>query len=69
MTGLSAVAIETAARALIRAEILRPEPPLGFVHPLIRDAVYQELSSLEREVRHEQSSLSSLVGWSPASMT
>ena len=52
MTGLSAAAIETAARALIRAEILRPEPPLGFVHPLIRDAVYQELSSLEREVRH-----------------
>ncbi len=52
LTGLSVVAVETAARALIRAEILRPEPPLGFVHPLIRDAVYQELSSVEREVRH-----------------
>ena len=40
-------------RALLtRAEILRAEPPLGFVHPLIRDAVYHELSSLEREGRH-----------------
>ena len=54
MTGLPAAAIETAGRALIRAEILRPEPPLGFVHPLIRDAVYHELSSLEREARHAQ---------------
>ena len=25
-------------RALARAEILRDEPPLGFVHPLVRDA-------------------------------
>ena len=28
---------------LVRAELLRPEPPLGFVHPLLRDAVYQDL--------------------------
>jgi DNA-binding CsgD family transcriptional regulator len=54
MTDLPASAIETAARSLIGAEILRPEPPLGFVHPLIRDAVYHELSSLEREARHAQ---------------
>ena len=33
----------TATRALARAEILRPEPPLGFVHPLVRDAVYRDL--------------------------
>jgi DNA-binding CsgD family transcriptional regulator len=52
LTGLPAAAIETSARALIRAEILRPEPPLGFVHPLIRDAIYLELSSVEREARH-----------------
>ena len=54
MTDLTPAAIETAARALIRAEILRPEPPLGFLHPLIRDAVYHELSALEREARHAQ---------------
>jgi DNA-binding CsgD family transcriptional regulator len=54
MTNLTPTAIETAARALIGAEILRPEPPLGFLHPLIRDAVYHELSALEREARHSQ---------------
>jgi hypothetical protein len=35
------------------AQILRSEPPLAFVHPLVRDAVYHELSPAERELRHE----------------
>ncbi len=52
LTGLPGPALEAAARALVRAEILRPEPPLGFVHPLVRDAVYDELSPIERETRH-----------------
>ena len=30
--------------------ILRPESPLGFVHPLVRDAVYRELPPGEREL-------------------
>jgi DNA-binding NarL/FixJ family response regulator len=38
--------------ALARAEILRGHPPLGFVHPLVRDAVYAELPPGERELRH-----------------
>jgi DNA-binding CsgD family transcriptional regulator len=37
---------------LARAEILRPAAPLGFVHPLVRDAVYQELPLGERELLH-----------------
>ena len=41
-----------ATGALARAEILRPEPPLGFVHPLVRDAVYHELPPGERELQH-----------------
>jgi DNA-binding CsgD family transcriptional regulator/tetratricopeptide (TPR) repeat protein len=41
-----------ATRELARAEILRPEPPLGFVHPLVREAVYQDLSVGEREHEH-----------------
>jgi DNA-binding CsgD family transcriptional regulator len=45
--------VAEATRALVRAEILRSEPPLGFVHPLVRDAVYHELSPAERELRHE----------------
>ncbi|HEX8123833.1 MAG TPA: BTAD domain-containing putative transcriptional regulator [Solirubrobacteraceae bacterium] len=41
-----------AVGALVRAEILRPEAALGFVHPLVRDAVANELSPIEREARH-----------------
>ena len=41
-------------RALARAEILRPEAPLGFVHPLVRDAVYREIPPGERELQHMQ---------------
>src|SRR6185295_3402915 len=38
--------------ALARAEILRPEPPPGFVHPLVRDAVYTSIPLGERELLH-----------------
>ena len=41
-----------AIATLARAEILRPEAPLGFVHPLVRDAVYPELPPGEREMQH-----------------
>jgi DNA-binding CsgD family transcriptional regulator/Flp pilus assembly protein TadD len=46
--------VADATRALVAAEILRSEAPLGFVHALVRDAVYQELSASERELRHER---------------
>ena len=41
-----------ATGALAQAEILRPDPPLGFVHPLVRAAVYLELPPGERELQH-----------------
>ena len=44
--------VATSTGALVSAEILRPEPPLGFVHPLVRDAVYHELPPGERELQH-----------------
>jgi DNA-binding NarL/FixJ family response regulator len=47
-------AAATAAGELTRAEILRPDPPLGFVHPLVRDAVYHEIPPAERELEHER---------------
>ena len=46
--------VATAVRALAGAEILRAEPPLGFVHPLVRDAVYHDLAAAERELLHER---------------
>ncbi len=44
--------VASAAGALVAADILRPEPPIGFVHPLVRDAVYHELPPGERELHH-----------------
>jgi DNA-binding CsgD family transcriptional regulator len=49
---LEAEQVATATAELGRAEILRPEPPLGFVHPLVQDAVYHDLSPAHRELMH-----------------
>lgn len=46
--------VADATRALVAAEIVRPQPPLGFVHAVVRDAVYQELSASERELAHDR---------------
>jgi DNA-binding CsgD family transcriptional regulator len=54
VAGLDEPAVAAATGALVRAEILRPDAPLGFVHPLVRDAVYHELSPAERELEHER---------------
>jgi DNA-binding CsgD family transcriptional regulator len=52
LSGLDEQSAAEATGALARAEILRPDPPLGFVHPLVRDAVYLELSPGDRELQH-----------------
>ncbi len=44
--------VARATAALARAEILRPDLPAGFVHPLVRDAVYHDVPAPEREARH-----------------
>jgi DNA-binding CsgD family transcriptional regulator len=54
LAGLDGEAVGAASRELIRAEILRPEPPLGFVHPLVQAAVYRDLAPGERELSHER---------------
>ena len=43
-----------AATALTRADILRPELPLAFVHPVVRAAVYRGLAPAERERDHAE---------------
>lgn len=52
VSGLEEAQVAGTMAALARAEILRPEPPPGFVHPLVRDAVYQGLPLGERELLH-----------------
>ncbi len=40
--------------ALSRAEVLTDERTLAFVHPLVRDAVYDDLPASERALQHER---------------
>src|SRR3954452_18567758 len=54
LAGIDDEAVATASAALARTEILRPDRPLGFVHPLVRDAVYHDLPLGERELQHTQ---------------
>ncbi len=46
--------VNTAIAALVRIEVVRAEYPFGFVHPLVRDAVYRDLTPGERELQHER---------------
>jgi DNA-binding CsgD family transcriptional regulator/tetratricopeptide (TPR) repeat protein len=41
-----------AAKALARVDVLRPRPPFGFVHPLMRAAVYETLAPVHRDRGH-----------------
>ncbi len=54
MTGLGEEETAPAIAALARSEVLRADLPLGFVHPLVCDAVYQDLPPGERELQHER---------------
>ena len=44
--------VAPAAAALARADLLRPEPPFSFVHPLVRNAVYESIPAADREAEH-----------------
>jgi DNA-binding SARP family transcriptional activator len=46
--------VADALASLVRAEIIRDHHPLGFVHPLVGDAVYRDLPPGERQLRHER---------------
>ena len=52
LTGLDEATVARATGELARVEILRREPPLGFVHPLVLEAVYREQSPGERQLAH-----------------
>ena len=52
LADLDEQAASEAVAALARVDVLRPQPPLGFVHPLIRAAVYEALTPLERDSGH-----------------
>jgi DNA-binding CsgD family transcriptional regulator len=57
LAGVDDRRVAEATRRLAGVEILRPEPPLAFAHPLVRDAVYHELSPGERELEHARAAV------------
>ncbi|MEA2143689.1 MAG: hypothetical protein QOI64_2119 [Solirubrobacteraceae bacterium] len=59
--GRAAAAITT----LSRAEILRGELPLGFVHTVVRDAIYKDLAPGERELQHARAAEILAAGAAP----
>ncbi len=54
LAGLDEDRLVAAADALVRAEILRDEPAVGFVHPLVRDAVYADVTPVARAQAHQR---------------
>ena len=54
LAGMDDSTAAQATAALAQAELLRPDPPLGFVHPLVREAVYHDVPPGERELQHER---------------
>ncbi len=54
LAGCGEAAAATALAALARAEVVRDEQPVAFVHPLVREAVYRDLPAAERALHHER---------------
>ena len=54
LAGLSESHTASAIAALTRAQLLRDEDPLGFVHPIVAEAVYRDMPSAERGLEHER---------------
>ena len=66
MAGTDEPTAARAVQALARAEILRGDESLGFVHPLIRDAVYAEFPQPAQALEHERAArLLAELGSSP----
>jgi DNA-binding CsgD family transcriptional regulator len=54
LAGLEAAEAAEAAASLVRSDVFRPRGPLAFAHPVLRAAVYADLSGPERERGHER---------------
>ena len=52
LAALERRSLAPAAAALARVGLLQAEPPLRFVHPLVRNAVYESIGAHERALEH-----------------
>jgi DNA-binding CsgD family transcriptional regulator len=65
LAGVEEEVVAEAVTGLVRAEILSPEPPFVFVHPLVRDAVYLEIPAAERALWHDRAATALLGRGAP----
>ena len=66
LSGHEVAGVARVTGALAKAEILRAGAPLGFVHALVRDAVYEEIPLGERQLQHSRAAqLAREAGASP----
>jgi tetratricopeptide (TPR) repeat protein len=54
LAGLTESTAAGAVATLTRTEVLRDDHPIGFVHPVVADAVYRALPTVERRLEHER---------------
>ena len=54
LAGLTEPATAAAITTLARAQLLRDEHPLGFVHPIVAEAIYRDMPAAERGLEHER---------------
>jgi DNA-binding SARP family transcriptional activator len=54
LAGLTEPETARAIATLTRAGMLRDDDPIGFVHPVVADAVYRDLAGAERGLEHER---------------
>lgn len=52
VAGVDEPAMVRAVASLVDSDIIAAEPPLGFVHPVVRDAVYREVAPDQRDRLH-----------------
>jgi hypothetical protein len=52
LAGLEEPAVLRAVALLVDAEVIDAQPPLGFVHPIVREAVYREVAPDQRDRLH-----------------
>ncbi|HEX2084372.1 MAG TPA: AAA family ATPase, partial [Solirubrobacteraceae bacterium] len=66
LAGVDADVAAGAADALVAARILAPGRPLGFVHPIVRSALYEAIPAAERSRWHARAARLLAEGGAPA---
>lgn len=66
LAGLEVADVAASTDQLAQAEILRAGAPIGFVHALVRDSVYEEIPLGERQLEHARAARLAFDAGAPA---